>query len=354
MKHKKRNIFFSLILFIYAITIITHSFFSNTKLNQILSSKLPFVYFYSFPILFGFIMAIFSVFILLILYCFSYRRKKCFYKTSSFIIWIGMLVLSVLYIIFGTNQTKQYDTTKNTDKTFKLVEWNTQNNMTSESINIIFGQYDADIAIFPELESDADGKKGALKYERLKELFKNSKIDRKKYKLFTSYAQETNVAPVTIVVKKSFGTYKQEGISHTTPMTTFGTLYLQSKNDNEPKIIGLHTCPPLPGGVYWWNYDMSDIYNTIIKQNPNAIIAGDFNATMRHGVLSKIDTHEDVLDYVSPLERGTWNTSLPACFRTTIDHILIPKNQYAVKKVEVKDIGNSDHMCVVAELALKK
>lgn len=75
---------------------------------------------------------------------------------------------------------------------------------------------------------------------------------------------------------------------------------------------------------------------------------------MKHGSLNEIDTHEDALNYLSIFQRGTWNVDLPSYFRTTIDHILIPKDKYLIKNIELKDLSGSDHICVLAELSLKK
>ena len=60
---------------------------------------------------------------------------------------------------------------------------------------------------------------------------------------------------------------------------------------------------------------------------------------MKHGYLNDINTHMDVLEYASKNNTGTWHRDIPAIFRTTIDHVLIPNN--------TKNYNTSDHLCVL-------
>lgn len=84
--------------------------------------------------------------------------------------------------------------------------------------------------------------------------------------------------------------------------------------------------------VFKWNWDLKLIASDIIRNNPDAIILGNFNATLKHGALNDITTHEDALNYLSWFKRGTWPDELPAYFCIPIDHILLPKDKYTVKK----------------------
>lgn len=342
-ENKKKNLVLVVILIIYTIIVFTYSFFPKTSLNKVLSTKIFLTYFYSFPVLFGCVASILSILVLIIV---CYKNKIPYYKNLTFIIWILILATSIIFVVCGTGHRKEYIPLDG-EKTFKIVEWNTANNLDEKNIYTIFGEFDADIAVFPELEGD---EKGDLSYQRLRNLFLSADIDFDKYEIFASLRTEGNIAPVTIVVKKSFAQYDKD---KETPMTLFGTIYLKSKDKNIPDIVGVHTAPPLPTLLSFWNDDLDLISKDIVKKYPNAIIIGDFNATMRHGSLNEIDTHEDALNYLSIFQRGTWNIDLPSCFRTTIDHILIPKDKYLVKNIELKDLSGSDHICVFAELALK-
>lgn len=61
-----------------------------------------------------------------------------------------------------------------------------------------------------------------------------------------------------------------------------------------------------------------DLITEISDENKDAII-GDFNATMKHGNISNIKTHIDVLEYADKFKSGTWNTNIPSALRTRID-----------------------------------
>ena len=227
-----------------------------------------------------------------------------------------------------------------------MVEWNAANNINEKNIKDIFGKFDTDIAVFPELDGYEKGDKSN---KRLADLFNKANIDFERYWIFISDPTEGSIAPVTIVIKKTLGNYN---ICKKTPMTMYGTLYLSSTSKNSPSIIGLHTAPPLPELMSFWQRDL-DLITNISNNNQDSIIIGDFNATMKHGSLNNIKTHKDVLEYASKFNSGTWNTSIPPIFRTRIDHILIPDNKYNVRSAEIKKYPNSDHLCVLAEIQEK-
>ncbi|WP_314024029.1 endonuclease/exonuclease/phosphatase family protein [Filifactor alocis] len=335
----KKHIIFGTLFLIYMIIVFSYSFFQKSNLNKVLSTKIFLLHLYSFSIIFGFIISIISVVILIVM---LYMNRYS-YRNILFMGWIGILILSVILIIFGSD-TKTKGSTLNTTHTVKIVEWNTANNIDGKNIYTIFGEFDADIAVLPELEGY---EKGDISQQRLKDLFSAANLDFGKYESFVSLSTEGSIAPVTIIIKKGRCQFSN---NKKVPMTRFGTIYLKSDSEQIPSIVGLHTAPPLPGLIDIWKKDLELISYDIVKEQPDAIIIGDFNATMRHGALNDIITHEDVLNSLSIYNRGTWNVKLPYFFRTSIDHILIPKNQYLVKNIEVKNLYNSDHMAIFAEI----
>lgn len=341
---KKRNIILSGILIIYMVIVFTHSFFLRSSLNKTLSTKIFFAQFYSFPILFGCVIGVVSLLALAVV-CFRSKVPCC--KNITFLIWIGILALSAILTVFGAD-VRKIKAKFSDDKSFKIVEWNTENNINPKNIYTIFGEFNTDIAVFPELEGYG---KGDTSNKRLQDLSESANLDLNKYEVFASPPTEGNIAAVTIIVKKDFYSYEN---NTKTPMTTFGTVYLETNNNNVPDIIGLHTAPPLPGLMKYWNMDLKLIASDIIKNHSNAIIVGDFNATLRHGAMNDITTHEDALNYLPWFKRGTWSSELPAYFCTPIDHILLPKNKYTIKKVDIVNLGGSDHKAIFAEVAKVK
>ncbi|SQA14839.1 Uncharacterised protein [Streptobacillus moniliformis] len=112
------------------------------------------------------------------------------------------LITSVILIVFGVNPTKNIDTHEG--NTIKIVEWNVENELESKSIYKIFGEFDADIVVFPELEGYY---KGDPANNRLKELFKSINIDYDKYEVFTSIPQVEILLRLLLLSKKVFKIY---------------------------------------------------------------------------------------------------------------------------------------------------
>lgn len=50
------------------------------------------------------------------------------------------------------------------------------------------------------------------------------------------------------------------------------------------------------------------------------------------------------------LKLVTWNSQSPKLFNATIDHILLPKNHYYVKDLDIVSFQNSDHRCIFTEI----
>lgn len=335
---------FLLIIFIpYVIFVLSHTFFYTQELNIFLSTKLVFAQLYAFPVFIGSVMSVIFLIPLVILICIL--RKK-FYKNTIVIILSILLFVSIIFIFASSPTTKKTSSAKS-GKEIKIVTWNALETINEKNVDEIFSKFDADIAIFPELEGL---KKGDRKNERIKVFFDKNNIDFNKYDTFISSPKYYQTAPVTAVVKKSFGNYFLN--EENRESTTFGTVYLKSNDENLPEIIGIHTSPPIPGDMYKWKGDI-ELISKITKENKNAIVLGDFNATMRHGSLSNIKSYEDVLEYLPKLKRGTWRSNFISPFKTSIDHILIPKNQYEVKNVEIKYLDSSDHMAVFTTLHKK-
>ena len=142
--------------------------------------------------------------------------------------------------------------------------------MSDEAMVKIFQDFDADIAIFPELhhltllQNDLFGKNG---------------LDSEKYAIFNSFQYTGQIAPVTVVVKKALGPYQQ---IENLPETSLGTVYLKAQEATLPDIVALHTAPPLPSLMKSWRSDLSLIEKEMIPQQSKAIFAGDLNATDHH------------------------------------------------------------------------
>lgn len=342
-KHRKSRVWFGLsaiVSILVVLVVLIHSFGSKTALNISLSTKFGFAQFYAFPVLFGIVGICFFLALFMFLAWRSYHGNRPSLAVIS--LCAILLIAFVTYAMAGSN-AKLATANNHIGKSFKLVEWNALDQLDKKSAKTIFIDYDADIAVFPEFGGYS---KGENAQRRVNDIFAEAGIDADSYDVFTSPPTAGSIAPVTIIIKKAFATY--ELMDENSTMTMFGTVYLHSAIDGMPDIIGLHTSPPLPGMMAYWNRDIGLIAE-LANAHKNAIILGDFNATMRHGSLSTIATHYDALETVSQFQRGTWPTKLPAFLRSSIDHILLPSS-CSVKNIETRKMDTSDHAAIFSEL----
>lgn len=329
-----KKLLFTSFLILFTVPIIAYSFFPSSNLNIWLSTKPILAQIYAFPLATATTASLLSF----LYFSLSFYKKK---KQIRFYSGIFLLV-SLTLLVFGTDKTASV--TSNNTNTLKLVTWNVANQLEAEHLKQIFSSFNTDIAIFPELDSNAqEGQEN----QKIKILFQQAGLSIEDYDVFTSPPTDSGIAPVTVIVKKSYGFYTKSETFHS---TRFGTIILHSKKQNLPDIIALHTAPPLPSLMETWNHDLHIIHNQFASKYPNAIIAGDFNATMRHGALAKIRSHKDALNVLPPFERGTWNSQSPKLFNATVDHILLPKNHYYVKDLDIVSFQNSDHRCIFTEI----
>ncbi len=259
-----------------------------------------------------------------------------------------MIVLSGVLVVGSCERSFTNQLVDSNQSSFKIVSYNSANQLSSANIQTIFGEYNTDIAVLPEFDerpSSSDSR------ERIQQLFKAANVNYNQYDVFIS-DHPTGVAGVTTIVKKSFAQFTQQ---KNMPQPTFKSVNLKSQTANVPSIIGLHAAPPIPGYLMnYWQKDLRTISNQLANQNPDSILIGDFNANMKHGQLTNITTHEDGLNALPVFERGTWPVSkLPSYFRTPIDHVLLPKNQYTIKDIKLQDLKTSDHMAIFMEVQKK-
>lgn len=335
---KKKEIMLALLVLIYIICGCSYVFLANGWLNKIISIQLGFAQFYAFMTFFAILVLIISIIFIIL----GVVKNKLTVNLMN-IMWIITIIFSLLFINFDNVSQVSNNQLIARDKIIKLVEFNVANNLNENNIRAIFKEFDADIAVFPEL---GGYEKGDRSNKRLIDLFSRAGLDFQNYHAYESEPTSGNIAPVTVVIKKSFGNYN---LIENKAMTVFGTVYLSSASNDIPNIVGLHTAPPLPSLMELWRRDLNLIVE-IANKNPDSFIIGDFNATMKHGSLSEINTHQDVLEYASKFNSGTWNRNMFSLFRPRIDHILIPKDQYIVHSVEIKNYDNSDHLCVFVQL----
>lgn len=308
------------------------------KLNEKVSVWFFVAQFISFPLFFG---------LLILSFTFIRMVVKFFKQEFKLIDKLSLLLVVVAFLLFNVNSLfNHYHHRQLTNyKTLKIVEFNALNYLDHDTISKIFREFDADIVIFPELGVGADGTDVKT---RLRPLFDQNSLDLLNYQVYTSKENITSIAPVTVIVKNIWPYQRIDSQIN----TTFGTVYLKARG-SLPDIVGLHTAPPLPTMMSFWRHDLWMIVNDIIPKHKNAIIAGDFNATLKHGTLNNIEGYVDVLSSLNGLNNGTWKADFPQYFKTCIDHILIPDNSN-IKEVKLHKLGISDHMATFAIIEIEQ
>ena len=321
----------------YAFIVVMYCFWNKASIYVSLSAKIVVAQVLAFPVLVGLAGCVFS---LLVFFACRKTNNNAVSIIRSFP-FVLILAASVLFAISGSNMRREMLSDFH-NGSIRIVEWNTHDSFNEDNVKKIFSDFDADIAIFPELGGYT---KGDDANQRVTRVFIKTGIDPDSYDVFTSAPTAGNIAPVTIIIKKSFARYRVETES---AMTMYGTLYLRSLSREAPDIVGLHTAPPLPTMMTFWSRDLEFVYD-LVNKNPSAVIVGDFNATMRHGPLNNVTTHCDALSYLS-FTSGTWPAEFHPLFRTPIDHVLFPNDKYSVNNIEVQSLTNSDHAAIFVEL----
>lgn len=225
---------------------------------------------------------------------------------------------------------------------FVMVSWNALDHFDGDSARQIFGDLGADVAVLPELEARA-----GRGMSRIEQALTEGGLEPGDYDIFESPPTGTHIAPLTVIVRKDFGVYTAVAAEQ----VTFGTVRLMPPpGAGLPEILALHTAPPVPRWMPVWAADLGTVSELAEVGTGDAIIAGDLNATLRHGRMASLTGHGDVLLDAALLERGTWPTDAPPALRSSIDHILVPVERYGVAVARVVDIAGSDHAAVVATL----
>ena len=80
-------------------------------------------------------------------------------------------------------------------------------------------------------------------------------------------------------------------------------------------------------------------------------LAGDFNATLDHPVLSSRCGFVSVTEATGAAGWGTWPRSVPALLGTPIDHVFVDPARWNPVHTWIVDVVGSDHRAVVARLA---
>lgn len=258
------------------------------------------------------------------------------------VFWLGVCATALLYgsLLFYGSGSKTSSLTNQNNVT--VLEWNALNSGDPEQFSDMINQFDLDVFVLPEL-----GDYATPSGTRLTDLLRQSGNAPENYSLFTSHSHG-EIAPVTVIVKKSLGEYTaKEG-----DLATFGSIVLTPRyaKSDLPVIIGIHTAPPLPGLMQTWRNDLQRIQQYASERSGDrVIIAGDFNAQIYHGSLAELSGYTDSKPSIFG---GTWPKSAPSVLRAHIDHILVSEI-CKVKASQYYEVQTSDHIALVSFISCR-
>ena len=213
--------------------------------------------------------------------------------------------------------------------TLRVVTYNSQNTLTAADVQDIVDRFDPHVVVLPEANKD-----------KAVAAFAGTPFAER---VFTS-EQGGGIAPTSMAVHPDLGNLGPVDA----PPTTWGSLAFQTGAG--PTIVAVHTTAPLPSIMDQWRGDLHSIAGWVdANVDEKAIIAGDFNATMRHGPMADLVPMQDSARMCSRYPDGTWPTDGIAGLRSHIDHVLIPAA--GVDGCATVRVGNGDHLAYFAEIS---
>jgi len=115
-------------------------------------------------------------------------------------------------------------------------------------------------------------------------------------------------------------------------------------------VAGHTTSPTARSQMAAWRSDTRTLVQACADQ-PGAIVAGDFNATLDHPGLHGLGPCVDAAAAVGRASSGSWPSSAPTWLAAPIDHVLVDARAWRVTSFAVlAPTGGSDHRPVVAHL----
>lgn len=219
-----------------------------------------------------------------------------------------------------------------------LVTWNSMDTVAPGDLRQLASIYDPDVIVLPEGGSVRDEARGTP--------FADREVQTPDDGWAAGYVGE--VAPTTILSHERLGMVARQAA----PATTFGSVGVRLAKPSPVTVIGAHTAPPLPSLMGRWRDDLNRLATLDAPDDGPLILAGDLNATLRHGPLAR---RQHLVDAAQQCGRpdGTWPVKVPSWLRTPIDHVLVTPDVRVVR-CQTATVGAGDHQALVVVLELPK
>lgn len=220
-----------------------------------------------------------------------------------------------------------------------VVTFNTGSTLTASDFQLLTTSWNPDIIILPETAG----------YE-LRQVLQNGNFDGQLFEtrddgLPSSYSG--GIAPTSVLVSNSLGPAQYT----TGPVSSFGSVAVEFADPSLPTVVGVHAAPPLPGLMRKWREDLVRLSEFGHASERPLILAGDFNATLRHGALADRAQLIDSQEFCGAIPSGTWPAGAPQFLRTPIDHVFVSGGIKA-RSCQVLQIGRSDHLAYMTRVII--
>lgn len=309
--------------------------FPQFGMARFLSLYPPFAQLLAFPQTMGLVILLFWVILAVV----SWARKQSRLALASCLVWI-LVGTGFLFAPYGMpRQISNPVQVDEIQRNLTIVTFNTGARMSTSDFHQLVSAWDPDIIVLPETSG----------YE-LRQAIETLNYDGWLFEapdggLPSTYTGQ--VAPTSVVVHKRLGAARfMQG-----PVTSFGTVAIEFDDASLPLLVGLHAAPPLPGLMDEWRKDINRVLEFSNSTQKPLIVAGDFNATLRHGPLATRGKLIDSQEFCSPVPAGTWPAGAPNLLRSAIDHVFVVQGMGA-SSCQVKQIGRSDHLAYKTQVAL--
>jgi endonuclease/exonuclease/phosphatase (EEP) superfamily protein YafD len=162
-----------------------------------------------------------------------------------------------------------------------------------------------------------------------------------------SFSDSLEARSTSLLISSKLGNY---AVSETYGNTSvLPSLVAEPVDGDGPTIVAVHPVAPIPGQMSNWRSDLEWV--SALCQQPNLIMAGDFNSTLDH--LTNLGQCQDAALANRSAAVGTWPTFLPPLLSAPIDHVLTTPFWHATSAqvIETEDNAGSDHRPIVATLS---
>ncbi|WP_413451601.1 endonuclease/exonuclease/phosphatase family protein [Georgenia phoenicis] len=168
------------------------------------------------------------------------------------------------------------------------------------------------------------------------------------YQLFVERTGEWDSSSTALLVSDELGEYTEAPA----PETAHGAVRAEPVDGSGPVLVAVHPFSPhAPGrAMEKWRADLEAVTEPC-RSEPGVIVAGDFNATLDHAPMRDVGSCVDASVEGGVGGVATWPADQPRLVGAPIDHVLVDGDAYTVDAAAVREVGESDHRAVVAQIS---